>query len=203
MLKGLPVALIFATSFAANSQSPAVQQAPDAEVVKYHWSKERIGWERDPFGGPLENFDEMRARARNEKRIDDSKRGGGVDADRIKREAQTDAAIVNKARQQPPARYQFLYKFSVMNKGSKRIKEIDFDYVFLDATTAEELGRREFTGVEKIAPGKSKDLSFMISAPPIRRISVHALDKNERAGLTEKVVIMRILYEDGSVWQRP
>ncbi len=203
MLKGLPIALIFATSLVSNAQSPAFQQGPDVAVTKFTWSKERIGWERDPFGGPLENFDEMRARARNEKRIDDSKRGGGVEVDRIKREAQTDAAIVEKARQQPPPRYQFLYKFSIMNQGDKTIREVDFDYVFLDAATGEELGRREFTGVDKIAPGKSKDLSFMISAPPIRRISVHALDKSERAGLTEQVVIMRVLYEDGSVWQRP
>lgn len=203
MLKALTIALIFATSFESTLQSATVQQAPDVEVVKYHWSKERIGWERDPFGGPLENFDEMRARARNEKRIDDSKRGGGVDADRLKREAQTDAAIVNQTRRQPPARYQFLYKFSVMNRGPKRIKEIDFDYVFLDAVTGEELGRREFTGVEKIAPGKTKEISFMISAAPFRRISVHALDKNERVGLTEKVLIMRIIYDDGSVWKRP
>lgn len=28
-----------------------------------------IGWERDPFGGPLENFDKMRSRARNERRV--------------------------------------------------------------------------------------------------------------------------------------
>ena len=34
-------------------------------------------------------------------------------------------------------------------------------------------------------------------------VSVHALDKRERAGLNEQVVLVRVLYEDGTVWQRP
>src|ERR1044071_5768243 len=61
-----------------------------AEVVKASWSKIRIGWERDPFGGPLENFDEMRSRARNERRIAS---GGG---ERAKREAKADEANIAK-----------------------------------------------------------------------------------------------------------
>ena len=165
--------------------------------------RKAIGWQRDPFGGPLENFDEVRARARNEKRIDDSKRGGGADVDRIKREAQSDAAIVKKARAQGPARYRFLYKVSVMNTGQKTIKEIDCDYVFFDPDTGQEVGRREFTGVEKIGPGKSKELAFLIAAPPTQTISVHSLDKKERERFTEQLVIVRILYADGTVWQRP
>ena len=64
----------------------AQQQLSDVEVVKASWTKVRIGWERDPFGGPLENFDEMRSRARNERRI---AQGGG---ERAKREAKADEA---------------------------------------------------------------------------------------------------------------
>lgn len=186
------------------SQSPtSIQEAPDVSVIKFTWSKERIGWQRDPFGGPLENFDEMRARARNEKRIDDAKRGGGVDVDRIRREAQADAVIVQKTRQQGPARYKFLYKISVMNTGKKTIREIDCDYIFFDIATKEQVGRREFTGVEKIAPGKSKEFAFLVPTPPTQTISVHALDKKEHERLTEQLAIVRILYDDGSVWQRP
>ncbi len=203
MLKALPIALIFATAVLSQAQSPPVQEAPDLTVVKFHWTKERIGWQRDPFGGPLENFDEVRARARNEKRIDDSKRGGGSDVDRIKREAQTDAAIVQKAREQGPARYRFLYRVSVMNTGQKIIKEIDCDYVFFDSGTGHEVGRREFTGVERIGPGKTKEFAFLMATPPTQTISVHSLDKKERERFTEQLVIVRILYADGTVWQRP
>ena len=193
------IAVAFTVS---QAQTPPVPSQPGVEVLAASWSKERIGWERDPFGGPIENFDEMRARARNEKRIDDAKRGGGGSGlDRVKREAQADAAILEKARQKGPARYQFIYKASVKNIGDESIKVIDWDYIFFDAATGEELGRREFSSIEKIAPGKSKDLTFMIGVPPTQRISVYALDKKERMGLTERVVIRRVEYSDGSVWQ--
>jgi hypothetical protein len=172
------------------------------EVVKFGWSKERLGWERDPFSGPLENFDEMRARARNEKRVDEAKRGGGgADVDRARREARADAANVGATRANRPARYAFHYKLAVRNAGAKAVREIDWDYVFLDATTGEELGRQQFTGAEKIAPGKRKELGFLTRTPPTQRISAHALDKREREGIVEKVVVVRVLYEDGTVWQ--
>ncbi|MEK6280654.1 MAG: hypothetical protein AABN95_09910 [Acidobacteriota bacterium] len=194
--------LILVAATALQAQTPPVAPPSGVEVRAASWSKERIGWERDPFGGPIENFDEMRARARNEKRIDDAKRGGGGSGlDRVRREAQADAAILEKVRQKGPARYQFFYKASVKNISDKSIKVIDWDYIFFDAATGEELGRREFSSIEKIGAGRSKDLAFMISVPPTQRISLYALDKKERMGLTEKVVIMRVQYSDDSVWQ--
>ena len=59
---------------AARAQAPT--DPPGLSVVKFSWSKERVGWSQDPFSGPIENFDEMRVRARNEKRISDAKKGG-------------------------------------------------------------------------------------------------------------------------------
>ncbi|MDQ3755420.1 MAG: hypothetical protein M3371_11910, partial [Acidobacteriota bacterium] len=63
--------------------------------------------------------------------------------------------------------------------------------------------RHEFTSVEKISPGKSKELSFFIPAPPTRTISVHEFGKNERDGLSEQIILVRVLYTDGTIWQRP
>jgi hypothetical protein len=195
--------LVVAAVAISNAQIPSIGQSSGVEVERASWSKERVGWERDPFGGPIENFDEMRARARNEKRIDDAKRGGGgAGLDRMRREAQADAAILAKVRQKGPARYKFMYKASVKNISDTPITLVDWDYIFYDAATGEELGRREFSSVEKIAPGKTKDLTFLIGIPPTQRISIYALDKKERMGLTEKVVIVRVEYSNGTVWQQ-
>ncbi len=199
-----------AACVAAGAQQPQQQHeqqsgdvgVPGLTVVKFSWDKERIGWERDPFGGPVENFDEMRVRARNEKRIDEAKKSGSTDVDRVKREARADAAILEKARSQGPPRYGFRYKLSVRNDGAKTISGVDWDYVFLDAATREEVGRHQFTSAERIAPGKSKESSLFIPSPPARRISVYALDKKERDRLAGHVVIVRILYDDGTVWER-
>lgn len=187
-----------------SAQDRRPSEASDVQVVKYSWSKERVGWERDPFGGPIENFDEMRVRTRNEKRIMDAKRGGSsVESSKAEREALTDQALISAIHRAPPARYGFSYRVSFKNNGSKEITAIDWDYVFYDSISETELGRREFGSDQKIAPGKTKELKFFISTPPVRRISVQALEKNERAGLGERVELVRIQYADGTSWQHP
>jgi len=178
--------------------------APDLTILKFSWSKERIGWERDPFGGAVESPDEMRIRTRNERRIDDAKRGGNnTEVDRLRRDARADAAIIESQRRKAPPRYVFLYKASVKNTSEKIIKAIDWDYVFYEAGTEREINRHQFSSEEKIGAGKSKELSALISAPPTRTVSVYKIDKNERQSLDERVEIVRIEYSDGSAWQRP
>ena len=86
-MKYLGAALLFAvTATVSSAQSVPTSQEPSGiEVVRFSWSKERLGWEKDPFSGPVENFDEMRARTRNEKRIEDAKRGNPAEVDKIRR----------------------------------------------------------------------------------------------------------------------
>lgn len=204
-MKWLVVALGFALTATVSIAQPA-PDPPDAskiEVVKFSWSKERIGWERDPFGGPIENFDEARARQRNEKRIEDAKRGGSAEVDKIKREARADAANIAAKHKNTPSRYVFVYKTTVKNVSDKPIKSIDWDYVFLERGTETEIGRREFTSEEKISPGKSKELIVTITKPPTQTISVTALNSGERKTLMERVIVVRIDYADGTSWQRP
>ena len=91
------------------------QEPSGVEVVKSSWSKIRIGWERDPFGGPLENFDEMRSRARNERRVAS---GGG---ERAKREAKADEANLAALRAKKPSQYYFIYKTKIKNKNQNLV----------------------------------------------------------------------------------
>jgi hypothetical protein len=178
-------------------------QQSDIEVVKFSWSKERIGWQRDPFSGPIENFDETRARQRNEKRIEDAKRGSSSEIDKIRREAKADAANIEAKHADTPSRYVFIYKATIKNAGSKAIKSIDWDYVFLDRGTENEVGRQQFTSEEKISPGKTKELVVTITKPPTKTISLTALNENERGTLDGHVIVVRIDYADGTSWQRP
>lgn len=198
------ILLAFLIAPVASAQSPAGDQNPtDVVVMKFSWNRERIGWEKDPFSGPLENFDEMRARSRNERRILDAKKGGSsIEVDKLKREARADEAIIAKQHQNTRARYGFVYKISLQNSGAKPIKSIDWDYVFFDSPTGNEVGRRQFTSEEKIPPGKTREMKFFIPSPPTQAISVSSLNKKEREGLGESVVIMRIEYSDGSIWER-
>lgn len=203
MRSGFLIGLILCWVGAVEAQSTGPStDAPDLAIVKYSWMKDRLNWQGDPFGGTVENFDDIRRRMVDQRRMERA-RGEGKTGEAAKIEREMRSEQVLKARAPKPPRYAFSYSLSVKNTGAKTIKEIDWDYVFFDAVTGAELGRREFTAVEKIVTGKRKQLTFLITSPPTQSISVHALDKKERNGLTEQVVIMRVLYEDGSVWKRP
>lgn len=189
----------------AMAQEPAKTPGqPDVQVLKFSWSKERIGWERDPFGGPVENYDEMRVRMRNERRIQEAKKGGSsMEVDKITREAKADDANITRIRDKAPPRYVFMYKVSLRNTGAKTIKTIDWDYIFFEPDTEHEIERRQFTNDEKISPGKTKELSVLFNRPPTRTISVYALGKDEQSSVNGRVEIVRIEYADGSVWPGP
>ena len=177
------ISVLFAATVARPQTSAALESPSDIQIVKYNWSKERLDWDKNPFASRTQ-ISEARSR-----------RGSILE----ERQAREIKAAGEKS--SAPPRYAFAYKLSVLNAGPKTIKEIDWDYVFTDATSGEELGRREFTSVEKIGAGKRKDLSFLISSPPTQRISVYALAKHERDGLVERVIIVRVLYDDGTSWQ--
>jgi len=204
-MKYFSLAVLLALTTTIAKAQPALNpvEAPGAEVTRFSWSKERIGWERDPFSGPIENFDEVRARQRNERRIEDAKRGNSAEIDKIRREAKADAANIAKQHKATPSRYVFIYKATVKNLGNKVIKTIDWDYVFFDRATETEIGRQQFTSEEKIAPGKSKELVVTIRKPPTQTISLTALNKNEAGSLDGRVILVRIDYADGTSWQRP
>jgi hypothetical protein len=171
-------------------------QEPSAvEVVKSGWSKVRIGWERDPFAGPLENFDEMRSRARNDRRI---AQGGG---ERARREARADEANLAKQREKAPPKYYFIYKTKIKNNHTSAITQLDWDYVFYERGTENEVGRQEFTSDEQIPAGKTKELTVTVTSPPARTVSVTSLNLEERDRLSEKIILLRIKYADGTVWE--
>ena len=178
--------------FACVGQTPNRAAVNGLVIVEYDWGKERIDWERDPLRVTNESYSEMRDRVRTERR------GRSALEERSNKEAREEQKKPGK-----PPRYVFRYELTVQNTGPKAIKEIDWDYLFVDETTGELLGQREFTSVETVQPGKKKQLSILASSPPTHLISVHSLGSNERKGLAGKVVILRILYDDGTVWTAP
>ena len=202
-MKTFILLLLLSAPLAHAARAQTAASDPGVEVVKYGWSKERINWERDPIAGELESIDDARMRMRNEKRIEDAKRGSAPETDRLKTEARADDALIAARHRGKPARYVFSYKASLRNNGTRAVKEVDWDYVFFDAATSQEVGRHQFTSEGRLDPGKKKDFGFLITAPPSKTISVHSLNDGERRGLTGRVVLVRVLYADGSVWRRP
>jgi hypothetical protein len=198
--------MMICLSAAGSAQTAATVQDPtDVLVIKFGWDKERIGWALDPFGTSGGDFNAVRRRINEERQLERAKNSGNREEEnRLTREVKLRREDEARARQAvPKQRYGFRYKLSVKNTGAKTIKTIDWDYLFFDAATGEKVGHQQFTNDEKINPGKEKSLEVFVPTPPARVISVQALNQKENERLFGKVILMRIVYADGSVWERP
>ena len=96
----------------------------------------------------------------------------------------------------------YRYKVTLRNDGMKVITSIDWDYLFIDPMTQQVMGHHQFTSDEAIKPGKTKEISVLYLSTPIKTINAKTLSE-KRASLIEQVVIMRVQFSDGTVWQRP
>lgn len=186
-------------------QQPAAQPPADLVVVKCSWAKERVpGWEKTPYGH--ETYELMLERVANERRMQQARNAGQkAAADNSQRAAKVLEKATMDTKKTPKTespRFGYRYKFSLRNTGTKTIKAIDWDYVFTDPNTGSEVGRQQFTSEEHVRPGKEKEMSVFTLSPPSRTVSAEVLGKKEQNPLTEGVVLVRVEYSDGSVWQR-
>jgi hypothetical protein len=96
----------------------------------------------------------------------------------------------------------YSYKLKVVN-GSPKVVEILFlEYQFIDSGNPATSTRRQFLCGVSIKPNKSKEVStFSLSGPP-DVVSVGTLAKNSDKPFVEKVLINRVEYADGTIWQR-
>jgi hypothetical protein len=101
-----------------------------------------------------------------------------------------------------PAKDIYVYKIKVKNTGPKNIKALDWEYQFLHPDTQEVLGSRRIVSRVKLAPGKTQDVEVRLIQKPTIIVSADQLGKKYRDQFTERVIIHRINYGDGSVWRR-
>jgi hypothetical protein len=162
-------------------------------VLKYSWTRERVNWDQEenviPRGIP--------SRVITQKSNEPAEYQKKQVADR--KSARLESTETAQTAEDPRIRY--TYNVTVRNDSAKKIVEIDWDYIFVDEKTGEEIGRRQFTSDDKIEAGKTKKLLIQVASPPTRKVDVNRSGKNEKNGMTESVVIVRILYQDKSEWK--
>jgi hypothetical protein len=186
----------------AQQAAPAAEGSHGLTVLKSSWSRELIpGWENKPTGA--EPYDLMVSRVAAEQRAQRERDAGRKStADR----AETESKVYQKAnsentkKAQGRPRFGYRYKVSVRNGGAKAVKSIDWDYVFLDPNTQAEVARHQFASDEKIGPGKEKELSVFQLAPPTRTVSARDSSRKDAPPFVERVILVRVLYADGTTW---
>jgi hypothetical protein len=185
---------------AASAQTPATTTTPSAAppdlvILQKKWQSyaRNPALDQDPFDANDEFVDAQRQQKIND--LQNKIRGRGAE------QIEPPPPRVKKNNDSPPPGVvtTYVYRARVRNTGAKTIRVIDWGYNFLDPATQQELGRHLYTTKVKIRPGQENELVGRSAKPQTSTINV----KNAGKELGEQIVIYRVEYEDGSVWQPP
>ncbi len=191
--------LILGVASPATVQQDAVS---GVVVLKFSWDKERLR----PIVSmaALASQDELIQQSKREQQLAAARNSSNkAAASAIQTQINNHEEAVAKARQTPESRDGYRYNVTLRNEGGKTIKSIDWDYVFIDPSRQQEVSRHQFTSDETIKPGKSKEFGVLYLVPPVKTVSVRILNKKDPMPFTEQVVVARVTYSDGSIWQHP
>jgi hypothetical protein len=96
----------------------------------------------------------------------------------------------------------FAYRAKIRNLSPKPIDVIFWEYQFRDASEPTHVTRRQFLCGVSIKTGKDKELQAFSLSGPHDVVSVDTLAKKGEQTAMEEVLINRVEYADGSIWQR-
>jgi len=195
----LLLSLLLYTNVALPQQEGA---AASVEVLSFSWTKERI--RQRPSMLPLASSEELIRQSRSEAQLAAARNAANRGAEgRTQTQIKNHEDATAKARQTNAPEDGYRYTVKVRNDGQKTIKSVDWDYLFLDPSDGREVARHQFTSDETVKPGKTKELTVLYLTPPVKTISAKMLSKKEPMPFQERVILARILYTDGSIWQHP
>ena len=96
----------------------------------------------------------------------------------------------------------FAYRVKVQNAGKKGIDILFFEYQFIDQSNPANVARRQFLCDAKIKPDKERELlAYSFSGPSVV-VSAGSSSVKSGTAFQEKVIINRVEYSDGTIWQR-
>ena len=182
--------------------------APDGsaiDVVGHKWTKSRQVVENADTQGPApaaamtpadRNFERNR-------RVNDPAGVRDPKADTLdSRSAALDKAVRESRSPKKTEVDGFAYKVKVRNAAPKAVEVLFWEYQFEEAADPSNLSRRQFLCGVNIKAGKDKELLAWSASGPNGAISVDSLASKAENPYRERVVINRIEYADGSIWQR-
>jgi hypothetical protein len=116
------------------------------------------------------------------------------------RSAAMEKSVQESRKQQPESHDGYAYRIKVKNSGTQVAEIVFWEYQFYDSANPELVARRQFLCGVSIRPDKEKDLEGFSLSGPSDVVSVAALADKSR--FKESVLINRVEYSDGSIWQR-
>jgi hypothetical protein len=204
-----PLLLLCLAAGAAAQLPAATSDAPDGvAVLKFNWRNVtyRPGWDVSNVSADSHSLEDLRTLPSQDLGISRMPAPVGVSTRRPRERPEhptssspPQAPITASAPSGPPGRREeYSYQAQIRNAGEATIEAVDWEYVFLDATTGSEMARHRFQTFHRARPGKSLTLVGTSAAPPTRIVNA-ASQGGKRSAFEERVVVRCVAYSDGSV----
>jgi hypothetical protein len=184
-------------------QGPIVSSdASPLDVGNFKWSRARRNVEAPPVEGNAPApamIPQNRNFARNS-RINDPQGVRDPNQDTLDgRRAAMDKSVAESRAPKSQPMDGFAYRIKVQNQTSKVVEIVFWEYQFHDPANPGLVARRQFLCGVNIPAKKGKDLEGFSLSGPSDVVNVKTLDSG---GFKENVLINRVEYSDGSIWQR-
>ena len=189
------------------SQQPPTSNPSLVEVVSYKWAPARRTMENADAGGIVPPASAMIPQNKNFARNVRMNEPAGVrdpNADTVDgRSAELEKAVQQSRAPKTTTVDGFSYRAKIRNTSQKGIEILFWEYRFFDPLAPETLTRHQFLCGVDIRSGKDKELEGFNITAPSNVVNADTLAKGIKSPVQEKIVINRVEYSDGSIWQRP
>lgn len=200
----LLVLLVSFISF-GTAQNPIKDETAPVAVLGFKWFKDRRAADTADTTGANTPAAAMIAANRNferQRRVNDPAGVRDPNADTLDGRSAALDRIVEESRENKPRVDGYTYQAKIQNNGPKTIKSVFWEYQFSEPANPATMSRRQFVCAANVKPQKTKDLEIFSLGAPTGVISVDTLNKKASNKFDEAVLINRVEYEDGSIWQR-
>jgi hypothetical protein len=173
------------------------------KVTSYKWSHARQKIELPSAQGTVPPAQQMIPQNRNfarNARINDPQGVRDPNADTVDgRSAALERSVADSRAPQTKTMDGFAYRIKVQNQSGNIVEIVFWEYQFQDPAQPDLIARRQFLCGVNIPGGKGKELEGFSLSGPSDVINVKTLANNT---FKETVLINRVEYSDGSIWQR-
>ena len=118
------------------------------------------------------------------------------------RSAALERSVQESRVRQPKTIDAYSYKIKVQNPTSQAVDILFWEYQFIDRSDPQNVTRRQFLCVANLKAGQQKEIQALSLNGPTDVVSIESLANNAANPFGEKILINRIEYGDGSIWQR-
>jgi len=181
--------------FKAGQQQPA-GDFPDVEVGEVSSSKFRTYESVDATGRQRLNSNKADPRSREAVYREEIRNRNSIE-NRSRDMLDLERSVMGEAYNQKPIDL-FRYRVSLKNTGVRIVKAVIWDYQASDTDEFNDSTHRQFRCTAKIKPNQNQRFEGFSVLPPTRVITASGTKS-----FSERVILNRIEYADGTSWQRP